>query len=1070
MKSISETDGLDRERRLAEASRTIPLRVLEDEFPALLSRALRLAAGVEVHMSENALPVDFATLYQYQPLVVLSTIESLDVYSLEETFHRLSEETARSSFIASLLSRLEEARKRLEYACMATDPLLLLQDLRLQLNVLKRSDAAGKELYPVLTAIRELQKKADVYQEEITSLGQMDPSLALLAAFLSNYAGVAARFNRRWQELPSWYIAYVLGESHRPGSPGTAWLTYTGGENILTSYRLLTSLQPTAIKLEQIDLLLAERRKDRYPESALGYITSLKQASLPVTTYRQASAGFILRSPVFLLSGGERDVTVGCTLTNESLVCFDILIGKLVKHDGISACEALYKVLDGSFALSITTAQGWRDVEHFTLRLHRETRQLRFRFLLNSDFPPVCGKTENDVPAVRFLIQPSAWLYPYSWCKQMRLESVSIDVQVEGLREGLFYNELGPIDSHQSFAPFGGQNERGAWIAFGHYEMACKRVMQVRLDFNWQQIPRGAGGLYAYYKGYRQPIDNRSFQARTEFLQNGQWKPTPGEGMHYLFRTIGSDSVPQTDGVLSEESSVAFMTSALAPLTLLSPDYFRPGLVSSGFYRLLFDSPEMGFGDKEYRRLFADVMLRNAHQRKKLSPPEEPLSPRWDAPTLNYIAHEERTFIIGGSSTLQLDYITPFSIRETPDTTVPVPLIQGTDDEGVYLFTFSGTEGENLFFMYVEMEPLQQEIDHDNLPQTSWFYDDGSRWRKIPPSNILRDETGGWMHSGVVEIQLPLPVSREMLDEDGQFRMYMAVHRHFSNCASLRNLYFNIVQAEAVPDMLPLEQHPQLTGYRLVSPLSGKVSRETDVELQLRVSERITHRNRALLPQDYERMILQEFPEIRKVKCLPGIDAKYRDRQALVTLVLIGSTSGIQQSRRSLCEDRLLCSVEQYLRPFTPPFVEIDAVNPVYEEITVFCGIIPAPGQTIGGVMTAVQRLVNTCIAPWYEKGGIPVFAHSFSLRGLEDALRNHPSVSTLHGIKIVHLVSGTDDGYILNEYLSDSPGDSVIRPSCPWSILIPAVRPYIILCTADEWRGKVEFGDLELEQTFVIA
>ncbi len=1095
MKSISETDGLDREQRLAKVSRTIPLRVLEDDFPALLSRALRLASGVEVRPSGHAGSVDFATLYQYQPLVVLSTIENLDVYSLEETFRRLSSEEAKKTFIASLLSRLNDARKRLEYACMATAPLLFLQDLRLQLGLVQRNDTAERELAPMLTAIRELQKKADAYREEITSSGQMDPSLAVLAAFLSNYAGVAARFNRRWQDLPAWYISQVLSETHRPESPGTAWLTYTGDEETLEGYRLFTPLQPTSLRVEQIDLLRTERRKERYPEAALGYVTSLqllgvkpgighRQANRFTPSIRQAPAGFILRSPVFLLGGGERHVTVSCTLTPESMTCFDTLIGQLVQHDGISACEALYKVLNDSFVLSVTTAQGWQEIDHFTLRLHRESRELRFCFLLGSDFPPMCGETENELPAISFLLSSTAWLYPYSWSKQMQVEGIAVDVRVEGLREGVFYNELGLIDTHQSFAPFGMQNERGAWIAFGSYEMACKRVTEIKLDFNWQQIPRCAGGLYEYYKGYPQGIDNRSFRVRTEYLQNGQWKPTPGEETHYLFRTEDSlptagtslaasttasqPDAPQTDGLLSESSYITFTAPGLTPLPSGLPDHFRPGLTSSGFYRLVFASPDMGFGDKEYRRLFAGTMLHNAHSRRKVSPPEEPLTPRWEAPVLSYTAHEECTFAVGVSPVMQLEYITPFSVREAPDTSRPVPLIQGPDDEALYLFTLSGAEGENSLLMYVEMEPLQREIDHRYLPETSWFYDNGIRWVKIPPSNLLRDETGGWMHSGVVQVLLPVSVSPEMLDESGYFRIGMAVHRHFGNCASLRTVYFNIVQAEAI-SASPEELLP-LTGYRPISSLIGKVPRESDAALQLRVSERVNHRQRALLPRDYEQMVLQEFPELRKVKCLPGIDAKGEGRSNLVTLVLVGEALGTPPDKCPLCEDRLLCAVEQYLASYTSPFTEIDAINPVYEEVTVFCGVSLAPGQTTGSAIDALRRKIHACIAPWYDAGGTPLFAHSFSLHRLQDTLREHPVVSNLHGIKIVHLVTDGDGRHLLNEYLSDAPDDQRIAPSSPWSILIPAVKPYIILCTAEEWQGEVQFGDLELEQTFVIA
>src|SRR5690606_38307786 len=50
---------------------------------------------------------------------------------------------------------------------------------------------------------------------------------------------------------------------------------------------------------------------------------------------------------------------------------------------------------------------------------------------------------------------------------------------------------------------------------------------------------------------------------------------------------------------------------------------------------------------------------------------------------------------------------------------------------------------------------------------------------------------------------------------------------------------------------------------------SGGKTLEDDASWYRWVSERLRHKQRAVSPWDYERLILEAFPEIYKVKCIP---------------------------------------------------------------------------------------------------------------------------------------------------------------------------------------------------------
>ena len=52
------------------------------------------------------------------------------------------------------------------------------------------------------------------------------------------------------------------------------------------------------------------------------------------------------------------------------------------------------------------------------------------------------------------------------------------------------------------------------------------------------------------------------------------------------------------------------------------------------------------------------------------------------------------------------------------------------------------------------------------------------------------------------------------------------------------------------------------------NPSFGGKKQEEDTQLYQRSSERLRHKQRAITSWDYERLILQEFPEVYRLKCL----------------------------------------------------------------------------------------------------------------------------------------------------------------------------------------------------------
>lgn len=1105
MKNISESDGLSRDKRLERALAPVALSVLEERFSVLLARALRQS--------------DVSSIYRFQSLIVLLEIESYDTDAAEKDFMQLSTAAQFVPAVYELASKMDDWCKRLEYACMAGKSITLLKDLsgqistnispmfgafykqygnypaesprQMWLGVNKKNreenmtDDFPRRLYLLLLAsIRLMQSKRESYREEIYSSGKMDPSLAVIVAFLHNYRDIAVAFNTRWRALPMFYLNEILKVSRRKQFAGTTWLAFEstsvgagtvlqkgsywsdGNDKLVSGYRLLSDLQLTQMSLAEMRVIVVEKNKERYPESALNYVTAVKQRVMPEDAYSSIPIGFCLHSPMLLLGEGKREVNVLFSLTADSLAFMNDTVEQVAQVQDISRDEALFKILHDAFHLWVSTADGWQMVENFHIRFEEE-KGLRLVFRLDEDFPAVTALEGELEPSFRLLVNSTAWLYPYSWGRKMLVKSAKITVSVQGVRNIQVYNDLGNIDVNQAFSPFGTVAEKGAWLAFGCFEMACKPVKSVDFTFHWQHLPACMGGLKEYYKVYDKDIDNRSFKGRIEQLRNRGWKPISDSESCYLFRT-SSHPVPEREEPLQEHTVIQFPVSENSVLPLSWVDRFTLSNVRSGFYRLVLIEPDMGFGAHEYRRLFAEVMMYNSRARTKKPLPDVPLSLLMDAPQLGYVAEEECFFDVGTTAGIHYSHIRPLSGQNTslPDNSRPMALLDGPEDEGNLMLGIKGAAGENLIRMYLNLELLQREIDHEFLPHTSWYYKDASRWVQLDAVHILRDDTGGLMHSGAVILQLPFCVSPDILDSEGIFWLCIAVHSHLDNCSEVRGVYLNV--AEATPEM---EEEtamsvPGLVGCRRIAAIAGTRSEENEAEIRTRISERIAHRHRLLLPAEFEQMTLQEFPDLVKVKCFPRMDAKRQNRSTLVTLAAVHARSG---TAYPLCTDELLCRIEDCLRRYTSPFVKIDVINPVYEEVTVFCGVSLKNGEAAGTAIQEVHEGLRDCIAPWDKIGEIPVFGYSFSLRDLHSRIKESKGVSTIHGMKLLQVFSQDEGKYSLREYVSTDGEELVIAPSVPWAILVPASRHYVKLVTEDEWRKEIEIGDFEIENTFVI-
>jgi len=971
-------------------------------------------------------------------------------------------------------------------------------------------------------------KKVRLYYEKNGSLPEpdqnMEPAQALLLVFLEQLQSINAHFNGRWQDFPYWFLDEVLGihsleplpdhvwicfNKNVPGSisiaKGERFQTVTEEGEISFTYRLTRDFDVQDITVEKAFSVYFEKRKHIFPASGLNAVTSLKIKDLidgergmglmfcengsPIDAQ---SPGFMIASPSLLLREGKRSVTITFEAENLPLTIFiaNCVDPKANSFDFTSEESKYARLLENIFYLQISTTEGWQVITGYATHYAEDCRDdIVLKFVLPEDFPatqacdPDIHAFESEFPVLKVLLNLDAWLYPYSWIKEFLLRRIRIHTCVEGATNLLVYNELGRIDNSKPFQPFGLNTERGTWFAIGNYEMAIRPALSMNVRIQWGQLPENEYGLKEYYEGYESDIDNTSFRIRPRFLTDYIWHLSQCKA-YYLFATDTGQSGtgPATDLPLIGETCWQHIPVDKMTQNILPEESYEYSIQSkTGFVSFMLDEPAIGFGEKRYRYIFTEQMLRNAWKKKGQVLLNPPLVPVIERITIDYEA-EEIIDLRTHSSREQnrfyhvfpLGYKQVFPNRDNRS----IPLVYTMESDANVMFGIRDLKGGEFMRLYLDFVPINKEIAELEIPQLKWYYGDGYRWKQMPDSVIENDTTRNMLTGGCIDFYLPDDVAAYQAPQSGLVWIRAGISEHHDYIPDLTGIYTNAAELTLEiedPDddrwfhfrrgrkqIVPMRSIPGITSVDRISIFYGGREKETPLNKYIRVSEYVTHRGRAVTPRDYERITLQRFTNIEKVKCLPDLDTK-QGKSGVVTLVVIPRRDRLSSSEwRPKASANVILKIEDYLNQHVSATVTaVDVINPEYEELMVRCRISFRKNYPSG----ACRRLKELCdgmIAPWQSSRETPSFDHYVRLQTLYETIQEQEYIYSVAELSVIRLSEKEEEYYIIHEYKG---GDEIVRPSEPYAIFVPA-REHLFLTETETPFG---ISEMVVDETFVI-
>lgn len=963
----------------------------------------------------------------------------------------------------------------------------------------------------------------------------IEPSTALLQTFIKQLHLITQSFNEKWHHLAEWYINDILNirEQIKPVEDTLITFTKNVPGNILIKkgmlftsdqvdyenriyYQTTEDLVVSDISIEKAFSLYFEKHPDISPANKLKAPTSIRMKDLKENTDVKKKLfeisesqkeiqplGLQITSPALLLKEGKRFITIIFTPEKEHWVSFSfkrhfILLGSLITHSHrIKPSKEnirnnlMKKILSNIFYLEMSTAEGWQPIKKYTIDF---TSELILAFSLPVNFPETtsCKKEmhqfESAFPSLRINLNRDAWLFPYFWLRQFIIMKIRIKTQVQENGNILFYNELGKVDNSIPFAPFGINTEKGAWFAIGNYEMAVKNTKSIDINIQWQQLPDDDGGLYDYYSEYKNDkIDNCSFRLRPRYLKDYNWFDTKNSESFFLFNTVIKDKQNQPEPKSKLSSSTLLKNILLEEIkpTNSSEDAYEYNMQSKeGFVSFVMERPSIGFGEKRYRQLFSEAMVKKSFRKKNVPMPNPPITPLIERITFSYQAEDEIDLrVCNKSNDTGIFYIHPLGIAKVyPDKkNAPIPFIYSMQEDANILLALKNVTGDEFLQIHFDFCSQSQDFSHSSYPVVSWYWGNGFQWRKIPDEYQLKDSTQNFSVSGTIKFYIPEIEGSGLKDDDDLLWLCAGISQNEENIAFINSLYSNVVKVQKVSDQINKERPlnfkinmseikiPGIAEVMQITPFLDNRATETSRDKIIRVSEYISHKGKPITCRDYERIVLQEFPEVKKVICLPNYLADYVTGNSfpcfgMVTLVIIPVNPMNEDPACPFASSELLIRIRNFLNSRISGYVrELHVINPVYEEIWVRCDIESEyTSITQARIRAIISRIIKKMIAPWMLKSDPPKFEHTFTISELHDRINKIKQVKKIRNITVVHLIRKENKLYKIREYKEP---DVIITASKAHAVLIPAPEHLIITGLNDSFGIE----EMKINENFVI-
>lgn len=916
-------------------------------------------------------------------------------------------------------------------------------------------------------------RPTDALQLLLASRADWPPHLVLFLAFLKLYQMLQADLNQLTHKHLLHYYESELGLVRRaatgdevhvlfelaPGAPATLLsagtlldagkdaagraLVYATRNDLVVNHARIDDLRRLVVEVDlqqRHRFFVAQGFSER--EAAGGHTFGRRQLDLDAGQrfMSEATLGFIVAAPILHMAEGDRRISVLAHLrpgaATEALVTQGVAAGLDITLSGAEGWLAADRVQ------ATLLADGGLGMPALLLTVELDAAAAA---IVAAD-PVLHGQGLTGAhAALRCLVRGTSGLYER--LDGFSVERIELSVDVRGVRQLVVQNDEAVLDAAAPMPLFGSQPRVGSASYIGSAEVFGKNLNGLDIHLEWKSPP---DDLFDHYRGYFDNADSgltdifyTLFRADVDLLYRREFVP-------FLFSVGLFESTPAAPHAISANASA--FSSALGGGEygqhpgLVLPEGFD-GSSRFGFVRLRLlhpnradtsgyanEVPFEAFGHGNFASRYAVqaiALSRWTAPAAKPLLPKEPYTPVLSRLSLDYRATAQVLPAAEGGDA-QFFVVEPFGLRRArrPADARLVPHIDGS--AALYLGVAALVPPANLS-LYVEIEAGTATGDQVlSSGDSAWsVLDANDDWRPLDAAALLIDGTQGFQRPGVIAISLPREASAlHSSMPAGLVWLRARIQKPPESAARTRSLRTQAVLAGLDADAgslalfdshlsagLPAGRIAKLVtrnaGIKRVEqpgPSFGGRGNEQVTPFIQRASERLRHRNRAVTAWDFERLVLEQFPEVFKLKCLPHTDANGESRAGQLALVVVPNLrhAGGSSPLEPRAGEVLLAQIREHLAGLATPFAALHVMRPVFERLRVEARVVFVRGRDPGFSAAVLNRELCRFLSPWaYQEGEDILFGARIYRSDILAFIEGRDYVDHLVGLRLFHNFAG---------------------------------------------------------------
>ncbi len=592
---------------------------------------------------------------------------------------------------------------------------------------------------------------------------------------------------------------------------------------------------------------------------------------------------------------------------------------------------------------------------------------------------PVIGIVLNQV-------MPDGKPSNYQLFKNLKLQGVHVGVKAEGLKTLTLQNDDTTLNYKKPFEPFGVTPETGSLFYFAHSEICSKPLDMLTLHFEWMNAP---SDFAAYYTGYSISLNNGSFTADLKCIDAGI-----SIDINTKILLFDSTDAKKPNAFTTRVSSLPAQSVTEETEVINWKRYFSLELGSPDFQHNVY--PEL-LTKQAYNNsiTIGKAISSTTSTTVNITPPNPPYTPKLKSFTVDYTASFEIDF--NATTTNEEDSLLHINVFG-----YSTPAIQTSESSGkainwVYFLPQFENEGE-LYIGITNLTPPQNlslffqlaegSADPDlNKPPISWSYLSNNSWQALEGTDIVSDLTNGLLNTGIIELAIPADANsgNTLLGQslywlrasatantdaipDTIDILTQGVSAVFTDNDNAPEHYLNLLSPGSIKDTVAAV--PEIK--KISQPYSSSKGKpaEEDSQFYIRVSERLRHKGRALTMWDYEHLVLEQFPEIYKVKCVPADDIGSTD------IIVIPDIKGKLPFNpfEPKAPSNVIDNIQKYLEYRVPAWAIVKVKNPSYIQVKVRIAVKIREDYSESFFIAKLEEDLIRYLAPWAYDEGADIF------------------------------------------------------------------------------------------------